>query len=347
MDDENSPKVASVTSGVSMSSKSRNGRMKSTLRYLLYMLRIRRVEFRVAEIPIILIPIFLLVRDTSVLKTLYFWEGIFVFFLLFAFGDMINCLADRDLDAVYKPQLSQAVYGLGVGFVTFQIVATAAVALVLSTHLAWKLNRWSLLPLVAIGIFLGAAYSVQPFRLKGRGVAQLFCLWLIIFVGPMWLVSLLIDNWPSPQLLVFAAAFGGLQMGVILVNTAEDYPEDLEANINTTIVSLGLHRGIELALWLTIVGVLGSVGALVIIFKQREVRGLWWLLLLPAALASFYVLMDILRLRVAIAGVELPASIKTVKRSAKKVPIWLTLIAWSMAIAAWGVFMNSVSASGS
>ena len=321
--------------------------MKSTLRYLLYMLRIRRVEFRVAEIPIILIPIFLLVRDTSVLKTFYFWEGIFVFFLLFAFGDMINCLADRDLDAVYKPHLSQAVYGLGVRFVTFQIVATAAVALVLSAHLAWKLNRWSLLPLVAIGIFLGAAYSVQPFRLKGRGVAQLFCLWLIIFVGPMWLVSLLIDNWPSPQLLAFAAAFGGLQMGVILVNTAEDYPEDLEANINTSIVSLGLHRGIELALWLTIAGVLGSIGALVIIFKQRQVRGLWWLLLLPAALASFYVLMDILRLRVSIAGVELPASIKTVKRTAKKVPIWLTLIAWSMAVAAWGVFMNSASTSGS
>ena len=63
------------------------------------------------------------------LKTLYFWEGIFVFFLLFAFGDMINCLADRDLDAIYKPHLSQAVYGLGVRFVTFQIVATAAVAL--------------------------------------------------------------------------------------------------------------------------------------------------------------------------------------------------------------------------
>ena len=136
-------------------------------------------------------------------------------------------------------------------------------------------------------------------------------------------------------------------MGVILVNTAEDYPEDLEANINTTIVSLGLHRGIGLALWLTIAGVLGSVGALVIIFKQRQVRGLWWLLLLPAALASFYVLMDILRLRVSIAGVDLPASIKTVKRTAKAVPIWLTLIAWSMAVAAWGVFMNRMSASGS
>src|SRR5215510_9546116 len=110
--------------------------MKSRLRYLLYMLRIRRVEFRVAEIPIILIPILLLIRDTAVLKTFYFWEGIFVFFLLFAFGDMINCLADRDLDAVYKPHLSEAVYDLGVGCVTFKVIATAALALALSFHLS-------------------------------------------------------------------------------------------------------------------------------------------------------------------------------------------------------------------
>src|SRR3954463_12267214 len=130
--------------------------MKSRLRYLLYMLRIRRVEFRVAEIPILLIPILLLVRETAVLKTLYFWEGIFVFFLLFAFGDMINCLADRDLDAVYKPHLSEAVYGLGVRFVTFQVVATAALALALSAHLSWLTGRWSLFVLVAIGLALGA-----------------------------------------------------------------------------------------------------------------------------------------------------------------------------------------------
>ena len=314
--------------------------MNSTLRYLLYMLRIRRVEFRVAEIPIILIPILLLVRETSVLKTFYFWEGIFVFLLLFAFGDMVNCLADRDLDAVYKPHLSQAVYGLGVRFVTFQVIATAAFALILSAHLAWRLNRWSLLPLVATGIFLGAAYSVPPLRLKGRGIAQLFCLWLIIFVGPMWLVSLLIDNWPSVQLLVFAAAYGALQMGVILVNTAEDYPEDLEAKIKTTIVSLGLHHGIELALWLTLAGSLVSIGAVAIIFRQRAVHGAWWLLLLPAVIATLYVMTDVLRLRQSISGVDLETSIKTVKQAAKKVPLWLTLVAWSMAIAAWAIFMN-------
>src|SRR5437773_5442074 len=129
--------------------------MKSRLRYLLYMLRIRRVEFRVAEIPILLIPILLLLRNTSVLKTFYFWEGVFIFFLLFAFGDMINCLADRDLDAVYKPHLSEAVYGLGVRFVTLQVIATAALALALSFHLSWALHRWLIFVFVAIGLLLG------------------------------------------------------------------------------------------------------------------------------------------------------------------------------------------------
>src|ERR1044071_10172431 len=115
--------------------------------FLLYMLRIRRVEFRIAEIPIIAIPLFLLLRDTGPLKSFYLWEGILIFFLLFAFGDMINCLADRDLDAIYKPHLSEAVYGLGVGFVTFQVIATAGLALLLTAHLWWQLQRWSLLAL--------------------------------------------------------------------------------------------------------------------------------------------------------------------------------------------------------
>src|SRR5215204_6884236 len=105
-------------------------------RFLLYMLRIRRVEFRVAEIPILAIPVLLLIRDAAPLRTFAFWEGIFIFFLLFAFGDMINCLADRDLDAVYKPHLSESVYGLGVGFVTFQVIASAVLAIALSVHLA-------------------------------------------------------------------------------------------------------------------------------------------------------------------------------------------------------------------
>src|SRR5687767_9792131 len=228
--------------------------MKSRLRYLLYMLRIRRVEFRVAEIPILLIPILLLVRDASVLETFAFWEGVFIFFLLFAFGDMINCLADRDLDAIYKPHLSEAVYGLGVGFVTFQVVASAVLAVILSIHLSWNIGRWAITAMSVAGIFLGAAYSVKPVQLKGRGILQLICLWTIIFVAPIFFVSQLITPEISLPLMIFAGFYGMAQMGVILVNTAEDYPEDLASGIYTTVVTLGLHRALTLAFWLVILG---------------------------------------------------------------------------------------------
>lgn len=313
--------------------------MPNKLRYLVYLLRIRRIEFRIAEIPILLVPIILLVHDTAIFRSFTFWEGIFVFFLLFAFGDMINCLADRDLDAVYKPHLSEAVYGLGVPLVKFQVAATALSALLLTAHLALQLHRWELFGLVAIGLALGAGYSVKPIQFKGRGLAQVFCLWLIIFVGPMVFISLLVSRSPSLEIILLAAAFGALQMGIILVNTAEDYPEDLEARIKTTIVALGLRRGIGLAFWLTAAGAIGLIGVLGFMFQHRSIALVWLPALLPAMLTYIYVLVDIGKLRNFIGKQDLPDAIATVKRAARKVPLWLTAVAWSTVIACFAFFI--------
>jgi 4-hydroxybenzoate polyprenyltransferase len=307
-------------------------------RYLLYMLRIRRVEFRIAELPILAFPLLLLLNDTAPLKTFPFWEGVFIFFLLFAFGDMINCLADRDLDAVYKPHLSEAVYGLGVRFVTFQVVASAVVAIALSAHLSWRLGRWSLFALVVIGLALGAAYSVKPVQLKGRGLVQLVCLWLIIFVCPMLFVGLLVRAAPSPAVLIFAAAYGTLQMGIILVNTAEDYPEDLEARITTTVVALGLHRGIALAFWLVVAGAVGVIVTSGVLLRQRGGGLASMIAMLPAIAACLYVMSSIWGLKRSITGSGLAESIQTVKRSAKRVPLWVTIVAWSTLGATYMIF---------
>ena len=307
-------------------------------RFLIYMLRIRRVEFRIAEIPILAIPVLLLIRDSAPLKTFAFWEGIFIFFLLFAFGDMINCLADRDLDAVYKPHLSEAVYGLGVRFVTFQVLATAALALVLSAHLSMLTGRRLLFFLVAVGLALGAAYSVPPVRLKGRGFAQLVCLWLIIFVGPMLFVGLLVDAVPPPALLVLAASYGTLQMGVILINTAEDYPEDLAAGVRTTVVATGLRAGVGLALALAAAGSVGLLVILTILFRQRQAGWPWMTTLLPAAFACVYVSGSIWSLRRAIAGADLADQIRSVKHAARRVPLWVTIVSWSTLGAAYAYF---------
>lgn len=309
------------------------------LRFLADMLLIRRIEFRVAEIPILAIPVLLAARDGSPFRTFAFWEGVFLFFLLFAFGDMINCLADRDLDAIYKQHLSRAVYGLGVKFVTFQVVASAVVAVAVAAHLSWALGRWALFGLVLAGLALGAAYSVEPVRLKGRGLAQLFCLWLVIFVGPMVMAELFVGPRVEAGPLALAAAFGALQMGLILVNTAEDYPEDLEAGVNTVIVSLGLARGIGLAYGLALGGAAALLATLGALFRNEGVGASAWASLLPVAAACAYAVHGVGRVSRAVAGASEEDAVRAVKREAKRVPLWLTAVAWSTLVAATAFFL--------
>ena len=256
---------------------------------------------------------------------------------------MVNCLADRDLDAKYKPHLSRAVYNLGVPFVTFQVVLWALLALGVAAHLAMMLERWQLFGLTAAGLALGAAYSVEPFRLKGRGLAQLGCLWAIIFVGPMLLVATLFGNWPTPSLVAFAMAYGAVQMGIILVNTAEDYPEDREAGVGTVIVTLGLARGIRLASALATAGSVGTLTTLAAIYWIRGVPPLYGIALLPVTAACIWLTRAIGRLSRELTAEPLDAGITRVKTAAKNVPAWVTAVAWTSLAAVAALFSYSVS----
>jgi 4-hydroxybenzoate polyprenyltransferase len=315
--------------------------MPKLIHFLRDLLLIRRVEFRIAEIPIVAMPALLVNKDLAPLKTQSFWEGVLIFFFLFAFGDMINCLADRDLDAKYKPHLSRAVYNLGVPFVTFQIVLWAGLALALAAHVSWMLHRWQLLLLTTVGLALGAAYSVEPIRLKGRGIAQLACLWLIIFVGPMLMIATLFGAWPTPELVAFAMAYGAVQMGIILVNTAEDYPEDREAGVRTVIVALGLPRGIALASALATAGAAVMLLTLAALYWVRGVPPSRSVALLPAAAACIWLTNAIRRLSKEVAAAPPDVGIARVKSAAKSVPAWVTVVAWTSFAAVAVLFLYS------
>src|SRR5262249_30003166 len=186
--------------------------------------QIRRVEYRVAELPIFLVPMLLTIRDLSAFRSAAFGEGLLIFLFLFAYGDLLNCLADRDLDATYKPYLTEAVYGIGTRGVLLQAAVSGAAATALAAHLGWLLHRWLLLPAVLRGLFAAPAYSLEPLRLKSRGLWQLSFYWLGLFTGPMLFSALLFRERPPWGVVAVAAAYGTLQTGVILVNTAEDYP---------------------------------------------------------------------------------------------------------------------------
>lgn len=302
---------------------------------------IRRFEYFVAEIPIVAVPLLVSLRDAAFFSTRAFWEGVVVFFLLFNFGDMINCLADRDLDRVYKPHLSRAVYRLGVGNVKAQIALTALGALAISAHLSWKLHNPLLVPLVAVGLGLGAAYSVPPVRLKGRGVLQVICLWLIIFVGPMLFTSTLVAGFPPPIVFFLAVAYATVQMGVILFNTAEDHPEDSEAGVITTVVALGLHRGIGLAVAMAAFGGVATLATFAEQYVRRGVPSAAFAALALPALAYGIVVRSMWRVHRAIAPLPVAQAVQRVKDVGRLVPVWVTAVAWSTMIAALVLFTTS------
>jgi alpha-ketoglutarate-dependent taurine dioxygenase/4-hydroxybenzoate polyprenyltransferase len=295
------------------------------------MVRIRRPEFMVAEIPILLVAA-LSVAPPGALLTTRFAELIAVFFLLFHFGDMVNCLADRDLDAVYKTHLAEAVRGLGPRRVARQILWTATAAIALAAHLAWSTGRPELIALVAVGLALGHQYSFGPIRFKSRGVLQVAALVAVIFVGPMLLVSRTLADVVPP--LAGFIAYGAMQQGTIAINTAEDLPEDEEAGVRTSAVALGLRGIVTLSLLLVVVG---GVGVLAWIGPVALERGAAWAMA-PLGVAWLWVVRAIGRLWLRVRGAPRPEALEAVRAAARWMPGWITATAWGTLIAAWGAW---------
>ncbi len=303
-------------------------------------LRIRRPEFMVAEIPILLGPA-LLLAGPGALASATFAEIAMLFFLLFHFGDMVNCLADRDLDAVYKTHLSEAVHGLGVRNVRAQILATAAAATAIAFHLAITRGlaaHLDVIALVLVGLALGAQYSVGPLRLKGRGIFQVGTLWAVIFVGPMLLVARLFTEKvalaPVVAMLALIASYGAMQEGIILVNTAEDLPEDEDAKIRTAAVAFGLPR----CLWIaaTMVGVGGALTTAALFFMaHREFSSISsFVCLVPLTMAWLWVGSEIMLMARQAQGKTREEALAMLRPRARRMPIWITATAWTTLLAA-------------
>jgi len=310
---------------------------------IIWSLRIRRVEYRIAELPIFLIPMFLLIPNLNVLQSLIFWESLVIFLLLFAIGDLVNCLADRDLDAVYKPHLTEAVLGLGVRNVWIQSGISALAALALALHLAWTLQRWLFVPMVLVGLMLAYAYSMPPYRLKGRGFWQLLFYWVGLFAAPMCLSAYTFAANFDWSIIGVAIAFGMMQTGVILINTAEDFPEDKAMNVKTIIVALGLVPGIQLSGWLTTLGGL-LLGALLLQAMIEEGWRAWaWLGMIPFVIALSFAIGEIFRLYATIRGKLEAEAMVAVRHRAKLVPLWITSLALTTLWAAIIVYMLRVS----
>jgi alpha-ketoglutarate-dependent taurine dioxygenase/1,4-dihydroxy-2-naphthoate octaprenyltransferase len=299
---------------------------------------LRRTEFLIAEIPIFLIPILLSAEDFQFLKKPELYVGLAGIYLLFNFGDLVNAYADRRVDAVYKSHLSNAVFELGEGGVRWQMRASVASTVLVSIWLTQRTGRWQFVPLTVIGWALGFQYSWRPLHFKSRGVWQLAAQWAVIFFGPMAYTSSLVTHFPQPAVLTLAAAYGLLQVGVLMLNNAEDYPEDRAAGLQTAIVALGLHRSMHIAQAVTGGAGLLALGSFAYLFKAEKLPKAAYLALLPLAGAVAYVAQGYQTINQKIAAKDETAAAAVLKENGMLVPQWLKATAYTSLVAASVLF---------
>lgn len=298
-------------------------------RWLRNNLIIRRKEFFAAEIPIFMLAVLMSLGTWQDLLQWHFWMGLGAIILLFNLGDMINCLEDYRLDSVYKGHLSNAIYELGEKNVKRQIVGSGVLALIITILLGWWTGRYWIIPLTIAGIVLGLQYSMRPLRLKSAGWWQPLCLWAIIFFGPMIYTSIVTSGYPSLNLILFFSAFGIHQMGIIMLNTAEDYPEDMEDGLTTFTIKAGLHRSVKIAWWLVF-----GAGMLMQYTMLNWIMGQEAPMALSTCIGSFTFgwLVILFEYRVVINkinGLDHEAAATVLKKNGMKVPRWLNIAAYS------------------
>ncbi len=169
-----------------------------------------------------------------------------LFLSTITFACNINCFFDRDVDILKKKNLARSVDILGASNVRTLMIFETFVIFLLIVY--FFLQGYPIIALLAsIGWFFGFGYSAYPIRLKGRGLLGPISVNLGVYVLPILAGYLVIDNNISTGFLIFIAGYSLLNLGINLVNVAEDYEVDKNSNIITIAHKLGVGKTIGTA----------------------------------------------------------------------------------------------------
>jgi len=170
----------------------------------------------------------------------------FLFLSTITFACNINCYFDRDVDILKKKNLARSVDTLGASNVrTLMIIETIVISILVGYFFFQGYPIVALL--AAIGWFFGFAYSAGPIRLKGRGLLGPIPVNLGVYVLPILAGHFVMDKNLSLGFLMFVVGYLLLNLGINLVNVAEDYDVDKKSDITTTAHKLGIGKTIKTA----------------------------------------------------------------------------------------------------
>ncbi|QKW06563.1 UbiA family prenyltransferase [Streptomyces sp. NA04227] len=207
---------------------------------LKYACVIRRVEFLPGHIPQVIGPAMLGAASwgefaslNSVLAMLWMISGLQI-------GNMINALADREVDLQLKSRQSDAIYGIGVSRVITHIALSTALFVAVAAFLAVRTQHWDLLAYAAAFLVLAFSYSLPPLFLKSSGAPQLPTLQVTCCLIPGIAIVRSFDGATDWTLAFTIVGIAMLVTSLFVTSHAEDYVEDAKFGIRTYVHAFGL-----------------------------------------------------------------------------------------------------------
>jgi 4-hydroxybenzoate polyprenyltransferase len=298
---------------------------------------VSRVEFMVMGIPVIAISALLaashpddLMGDGAVRLVLLSA----VWYLAYWICSQVNCIADYELDKIYKNRLPRAIDILnGPGTVWLMIVVETVLASTIVVYLAISESRIGLVVLWAVGLFLVGAYSLEPLRFKRRGFLNLVTLSLILYLLP----ALYIYYAMAPHMkilpLLAILGFSTQMIGLLLVNQIEDYHEDKEMNVLTSTVRWGLKKASSVSLLFTaVMSVVLLVEFSILARNPYAFVGVAVMLVAYAATLRYH--FKLLEAATSWEATQARAAAQRVRRLAARVPLWFFVAGMPLVVVA-------------
>ena len=190
-----------------------------------------------------------------------------LYFLLITFACNINCLYDVRIDEKYKEHMSNAVKTLGKAKVKTLIILEAIAISGLITFLF--LNGYIITALLSLsGLIFGYIYSAEPIRIKGKGFLSPLPVLIGLYTLPILGGWFIFQNSLTLYIVVFCIGYALLNEGITLVNTCEDYKEDMEEGIKTWAHVLDMRKTMRIAFFFTTFG--GLIAIIGVILKPIQ-----------------------------------------------------------------------------
>jgi 4-hydroxybenzoate polyprenyltransferase len=215
-------------------------------------LAISRAKIQIATIAHPTLGLFLAatqITDLHIFCLVFF----ILYMLLITFACNINSYFDYEVDKKYKVYLADAVDALGKK--TIRILLIMEAILISALIIVLIIYGYLIVGIIAtLGFLSSIIYSSTPLRLKKRGILSAIPVIIGLYLFPVLGGWLMVSPIFTIFSIIFICGYALINEGITLVNTAEDYNEDLSENIKTWAHFFGIKTTIRLASILTLLG---------------------------------------------------------------------------------------------